>query len=120
MRTKNGHPPTPLVYEFHALTNPHYLIAVPMMGFEALTHPAGASHPYSSHGAPAATNQHDGQNFPFAVGQITFRTHAILSPGKGRWPSLPNVGMGCGGRGGIMRAMELQGGINSVSGYRTC
>jgi hypothetical protein len=34
---------------------------------------------------------------------------------KGRWPSSPNVGMGCGGRQGIVRAMGRQGGINSVS-----
>ena len=31
-----------------------------------------------------------------------------------------NVGMGCGGRGGVVRAMGSQGGINSVSGHRTC
>jgi hypothetical protein len=69
--------------------------------------------------AVPATNQHDGQNFAFGVGQITSTTHAILSPRKGRWPSSPNVGMGCGGRGGIVRAMGSQGGINSVSGHRT-
>ena len=37
---------------------------------------------------------------------------------KGRWPSSPNVGTGCGGRGGIVRGMGLQGGINSVSGLQ--
>jgi hypothetical protein len=58
-----------------------------------------------------ATNQPDGQNFTFAVGQITFRTHAILSPRKGRWPSSPNVGMGCGGHGGVEREVCSQGGF---------
>src|SRR6202140_1731043 len=70
--------------------------------------------------AAASTNLPDGQNVPSAAGQITFTIHAILSPRKGRWPSSPNVGMGCGGRGGIVRAMGSQGGINSVSGRRTC
>jgi len=65
-----------------------------------------------------ATNQPDGQNFAFTVGQIISKTLAILSPRKGRWPSSPNVGMGCGGRGGIVRAMGSQGGINSVSGLQ--
>ena len=37
---------------------------------------------------------------------------------NGRWPSSPNVGMGCGGRVGIVREMGLQGGINSVSGLQ--
>src|ERR1700730_10131704 len=64
----------------------------------------------SSCTAPA-TNQPDGQNLAFAVGQIIFRTHAILSPRKGRWPSSPNVGMGCGGRGGIGREVCSQGGF---------
>ena len=57
----------------------------------------------------------DGQNFASVVGQIISKTPAILSPRKGRWPSSPNVGMGCGGRDGIVRAMGRQGGINSVS-----
>jgi hypothetical protein len=61
--------------------------------------------------APAATKQPVGQNFAFAVGQITFRTPAILSPRKGRWPSSPNVGMGCGGRGGVGREVCSQGGF---------
>src|SRR5258707_1915123 len=39
-----------------------------------------------------ATKQHDGQIFAFAVGQITSRTHAILSPRKGRWPSSRTLG----------------------------
>jgi hypothetical protein len=52
------------------------------------------SRPYPSRCAVPATNQPDGQIFTFAVGQITFRTPAILSPRKGRWPSLPNVGIG--------------------------
>jgi hypothetical protein len=65
-----------------------------------------------------ATKQHDGQNFAFAVGQIAFTTLAILSLRKGRWPSSPNVGMGCGGRGGVGREVCSQGGINSVSGRR--
>jgi hypothetical protein len=42
--------------------------------------------------AVAATNQPDGQIFAFAVGQITFRTPAILSPRKGRWPSSRTLG----------------------------
>src|SRR6266851_6683986 len=42
--------------------------------------------------AAAATKQPDGQNFAFAVGQITSRTLAILSPGKGRWPSSRTLG----------------------------
>src|SRR6266850_4324534 len=71
-----------------------------LQALRALTHSAAA----------AATKQPDGQNFAFAVGQITSRTHAILSPGKGRWPSSPNVGMGCGGRGGVGREVCSQGG----------
>jgi hypothetical protein len=31
-----------------------------------------------------------------------------------------NVGMGCGGRGSVVRAMGLQGGLRPVSGHRTC
>jgi len=69
------------------------------------------SRPYPSRCAVPATNQPDGQIFAFAVGQITFRTHAILSPRKGRWPSSPNVGMGCGGRGGVEREVCSQGGF---------
>ena len=68
--------------------------------------------------AVAATKQPVGQNFPSVVGQISFRSPPILSPRKGRWPSSPDVGMGCGGRGGIVRAMGSQGGINSVSDSR--
>ena len=40
----------------------------------------------------AATKQPDGQIFAFAVGQITFKTPGILSPGKGRWPSSRTLG----------------------------
>ena len=40
----------------------------------------------------AAAKQPDGQIFAFAVGQITFRTPGILSPGKGRWPSSRTLG----------------------------
>ena len=40
----------------------------------------------------AATKQPDGQIFAFAVGQITFMTPDILSPGKGRWPSSRTLG----------------------------
>jgi hypothetical protein len=70
------------------------------------------SRPYPSRCAVPATNQPDGQIFTFAVGQITFRTPAILSPSKGRWPSSPNVGMGCGGRGGVEREVCSQGGFS--------
>src|ERR1700722_14972670 len=41
---------------------------------------------------PPATKQPDGQIFASAVGQITFTTHAILSPRKGRWPSSRTLG----------------------------
>src|SRR6266849_5876730 len=58
-----------------------------------------------------ATKQPVGQNFAFAVGQIIARTPAILSRRKGRWPSSPNVGMGCGGRGGVGREVCSQGGF---------
>src|SRR5229473_2664431 len=40
----------------------------------------------------AATKQPDGQIFAFVVGQITFKTSAILSPKKGRWPSSRTLG----------------------------
>jgi hypothetical protein len=52
----------------------------------------GPSRPYPSHCSVAAAKQPDGQIFAFAVGQITFRTPAILSPRKGRWPSSRTLG----------------------------
>src|SRR6267142_898724 len=68
--------------------------------------------------AVAATKQPDGQIFAFAVGQIIARTPAILSPRKGRWPSSPNVGMGCGGRGGVGREVCSQGGFRERTAAR--
>src|SRR6267142_4712367 len=53
-----------------------------LQALRALTHSAAA----------AATKQPDGQNFAFAVGQITSRTLAILSRRKGRWPSSRTLG----------------------------
>ena len=82
-----------------------------MRGFEGLNSSCGRFAPNQSHCAPAATKQPVGQNFAFAVGQIIARTPAILSPRKGRWPSSPNVGMGCGGRGGVGREVCSQGGF---------
>jgi hypothetical protein len=83
-----------------------------MRGFEGLNSSCGRFAPNQSHRAAAATKQPDGQIFTFAVGQITFTTPAILSPRKGRGPSSPNVGMGCGGRGGVEREVCSQGGFS--------
>jgi hypothetical protein len=82
-----------------------------MRGFEGLDSSCGRFAPNPSHCAAAATKQPGGQIFAFAVGQITFRTRAILSRRKGRWPSSSNVGMGCGGRGGVGREVCSQGGF---------
>ena len=82
-----------------------------MRGFEGLNSSCGRFASNQSHCAAPATNQPVGQNFAFAVGQIIARTPAILSPRKGRWPSSPNVGMGCGGRGSVEREVCSQGGF---------
>jgi hypothetical protein len=63
-----------------------------MRGFEGLNSSCGRFAPNQSHCAAAATKQPVGQIFAFAVGQITFRTPAILSPRKGRWPSSRTLG----------------------------
>jgi hypothetical protein len=63
-----------------------------MRGFEGLNSSCGRFAPNQSHCPVPATKQPDGQNFTFAVGQITFRTPAILSPRKGRWPSSRTLG----------------------------
>ena len=47
-----------------------------------------------------------------------FYKFARLVPKEGRIAIVTKRGMGCGGRGGIVRAMGLQGGLNSVSGHR--
>jgi len=49
-----------------------------------------------------------------------FYKFARLTRQEGRIAIVTKRGMGCGGRGGIVRAMGLQGGINSVSGHRAC
>ena len=61
--------------------------------------------------APAATKQPDGQIFAFVAAQITFKAPGILSPREGALAIVTNVGMGCGGRGGVVRAMGSQGGL---------
>ena len=73
----------------HAAANPH---CPSIAGFEGLN----PSHTLFAH-VPlpplwAAAKQPDGQSFAFAVGQITSRTLAILSPRKGRWPSSRTLG----------------------------
>jgi hypothetical protein len=69
--------------------------------------------------AVPATNQPDGQIFAFAVGQITSTNHAILSPRKG---ALAIVTERWDGMRWTLRHRARdgsQGGINSVSDYKT-
>jgi hypothetical protein len=61
-------------------------------GFEGRNSSCGRFAPHQSHRAAAATKQPDGQIFTFTVGQITFRTSAILSRRKGRRPSSRTLG----------------------------
>ena len=56
----------------------------------------------------------------FPKGKSPLRITPSCPHWKGRWPSSPNVGMGCGGRSGIVCGKGLQGGINSVSDHRPC
>src|ERR1700688_3549515 len=58
--------------------------------------------------------------FRLTRGANHFYKFARLTRQEGRIAIVTKRGMGCGGRGGIVRAMGLQGGINSVSGHRAC
>src|SRR5882724_13362380 len=50
----------------------------------------------------------------FPVGQIKTTTRAIPSREEGRIMIVTNVGMGCGGRGSVLRATGLQGGLHGL------
>jgi hypothetical protein len=52
------------------------------------------------------------KNIPLSPsGKSSLQVRAIPSREEGRIMIVTNVGMGCGGRGSVLRAMGLQGGL---------
>src|SRR5216683_8205583 len=75
------------------------------------THPAGASRPINPTAHRLRQSNPSGKISLSPSGKSLLGLTPSCPRGKGRWPSSPNVGMGCGGRGGVGREVCSQGGF---------